>query len=48
MAILKSEANDIVVIAGKGHESEQIVGNNIFPFSDFEQANMATSNRTVK
>lgn len=41
MAILKSEANDIVVIAGKGHESEQIVGNNIFPFSDFEQASIA-------
>lgn len=28
------DANDIVVIAGKGHEDYQIIGDNIFPFND--------------
>ena len=39
----KRQANydDIVVIAGKGHEQVQVVKNNYFPFSDFEQASTA-------
>jgi UDP-N-acetylmuramoyl-L-alanyl-D-glutamate--2,6-diaminopimelate ligase len=32
------QAGDILVIAGKGHESGQIVGKNVFPFSDRDEA----------
>ena len=40
-AIEKSELGDTVIIAGKGHERSQIVGNQNFPFDDFEQASIA-------
>ena len=40
-AIEKSELGDIVIIAGKGHERSQIVGNQNFPFDDYEQASIA-------
>lgn len=33
-AINHASANDIVLIAGKGHENYQIIGNEIHPFSD--------------
>jgi UDP-N-acetylmuramoyl-L-alanyl-D-glutamate--2,6-diaminopimelate ligase len=33
-ALTEAAADDLVVIAGKGHEQEQIVGNQRFPFSD--------------
>lgn len=33
-ALSQAEANDLVVIAGKGHELEQIVGHERYPFSD--------------
>ena len=33
-ALTQAAADDLVVIAGKGHELEQIVGNQRFPFSD--------------
>jgi UDP-N-acetylmuramoyl-L-alanyl-D-glutamate--2,6-diaminopimelate ligase len=33
-ALTEAEAGDMVVIAGKGHEQEQIVGNERRPFSD--------------
>ncbi|MBY0385484.1 UDP-N-acetylmuramoyl-L-alanyl-D-glutamate--2,6-diaminopimelate ligase [bacterium] len=36
-ALSLSRANDILVIAGKGHEDYQIIGNQILPFSDFEK-----------
>jgi len=45
-AIEKSELGDTVIIAGKGHESVQIIGNQQFPFNDFEQASIAIE--TVK
>src|SRR5690606_22021647 len=32
------DAGDIVVIAGKGHETGQIVGDQVLPFSDHEVA----------
>jgi UDP-N-acetylmuramoyl-L-alanyl-D-glutamate--2,6-diaminopimelate ligase len=35
------EAGDILLIAGKGHESGQIVGKNVLPFSDHEAARAA-------
>ncbi len=41
IAINEANYDDIVVIAGKGHEQVQIVKNNYFPFSDFEQASTA-------
>lgn len=34
-AIQNAGAGDIVLIAGKGHESGQIVGDTVLPFSDF-------------
>jgi UDP-N-acetylmuramoyl-L-alanyl-D-glutamate--2,6-diaminopimelate ligase len=37
-AIATLEAGDVLVIAGKGHESEQIVGDEIRPFLDAEEA----------
>jgi UDP-N-acetylmuramoyl-L-alanyl-D-glutamate--2,6-diaminopimelate ligase len=35
-AIAELRAGDVLLIAGKGHESGQIVGNQILPFSDHE------------
>ena len=40
-AIHVAGLDDIVIIAGKGHERVQIVKDNHFPFSDFEQASIA-------
>ncbi len=40
-AICQAHLDDIVIIAGKGHEKVQIVRDNYFPFSDFEQASIA-------
>lgn len=40
-AIHGARLDDIVIIAGKGHERVQIVKDNHFPFSDFEQASIA-------
>lgn len=37
-AIDCAHANDIVLIAGKGHESYQIIGAEKFPFSDYDEA----------
>jgi UDP-N-acetylmuramoyl-L-alanyl-D-glutamate--2,6-diaminopimelate ligase len=33
-ALMEADAGDVVVIAGKGHESYQIVGHEVRPFSD--------------
>lgn len=40
-AIREASANDVVVIAGKGHEAYQEVHGQRTPFSDFEQATAA-------
>jgi len=40
-AILDAKAGDVVLIAGKGHESYQIVGNDVFEFDDAETASRA-------
>ncbi|MDA7947645.1 MAG: UDP-N-acetylmuramoyl-L-alanyl-D-glutamate--2,6-diaminopimelate ligase [Hyphomicrobiaceae bacterium] len=37
-AISELEAGDILVIAGKGHEKGQVVGDTVLPFSDHEAA----------
>jgi UDP-N-acetylmuramoyl-L-alanyl-D-glutamate--2,6-diaminopimelate ligase len=36
-AIRKAGAGDIVLIAGKGHETMQVIGNRSVPFSDRER-----------
>lgn len=38
LAIQKSESHDTILIAGKGHESQQIIGEKTLPFSDQETA----------
>jgi len=40
-AIDMARAGDVVLIAGKGHETGQIVGNTVLPFSDHEVARAA-------
>ncbi len=37
------EAGDALLIAGKGHESGQIIGHDVFPFDDVEQASVAVA-----
>lgn len=36
LALTKSQAGDVILIAGKGHEDYQIIGKTKTPFSDFE------------
>lgn len=36
-------AGDVLLICGKGHESGQIVGTDVLPFDDVEQASMAVA-----
>ncbi len=43
-AIQKAKPNDVVLIAGKGHETYQIVGNDKFHFDDREIAREALEN----
>jgi UDP-N-acetylmuramoyl-L-alanyl-D-glutamate--2,6-diaminopimelate ligase len=40
-AIQKAKAGDVVIIAGKGHETYQIIGNDKFHFDDREVAHEA-------
>ncbi len=37
------EAGDALLIAGKGHETGQIVGETVYPFDDAEQASLAVA-----
>jgi UDP-N-acetylmuramoyl-L-alanyl-D-glutamate--2,6-diaminopimelate ligase len=37
------QAGDTLLIAGKGHESGQIIGNDTLPFDDVEQASIAVA-----
>ena len=34
---------DALLIAGKGHETGQIIGNDIFDFNDLEQASISVA-----
>jgi UDP-N-acetylmuramoyl-L-alanyl-D-glutamate--2,6-diaminopimelate ligase len=34
---------DALLIAGKGHESGQIIGDDVLPFDDAEQASVAVA-----
>ncbi len=40
-AVSDLEAGDNLIIAGKGHETGQIIGNAIYPFDDTEQVSMS-------
>jgi UDP-N-acetylmuramoyl-L-alanyl-D-glutamate--2,6-diaminopimelate ligase len=44
-ALLAARADDIVVIAGKGHERTQIVGTEALPFSDRQEAERVLNGR---
>jgi UDP-N-acetylmuramoyl-L-alanyl-D-glutamate--2,6-diaminopimelate ligase len=37
------QAGDVLLIAGKGHESGQVIGNDTLPFDDVEQASIAVA-----
>ena len=37
------EVGDGLLITGKGHETEQVIGENNFPFDDFEQASLSVA-----
>ena len=37
------EAGDALLIAGKGHETGQTVGDQVYPFDDVEQASVAVA-----
>jgi UDP-N-acetylmuramoyl-L-alanyl-D-glutamate--2,6-diaminopimelate ligase len=39
---------DAALIAGKGHETGQIVGDTVYPFDDVEQASVAISALEVR
>ncbi|CAE7941503.1 murF, partial [Symbiodinium necroappetens] len=41
-ALARLDAGDVLVIAGKGHETGQIVGDTVLPFDDREEAIAAT------
>lgn len=43
-AVGSLEEGDVLVIAGKGHETGQIVGDKVFPFSDLDVARRALHN----
>ncbi len=38
MAITLAEPGDIVIVAGKGHETTQTIGDQVVPFDDREVA----------
>ena len=47
LAIAQAGADDLVLIAGKGHEDYQILGSTKVHFDDREEAEKALRNRTV-
>ena len=44
-AVLRAEAGDVVLIAGKGHEPYQLIGTRELAFDDREQARLALGRR---
>ncbi len=48
LAIDSAANDDVVVIAGKGHETYQVVGDQILHFDDLEEAEMALTKRNEK
>lgn len=48
VAIREAQAGDVILIAGKGHEDYQIVGEKMLPFSDSEQVKQQLARRAEK
>ena len=46
-AVGELKAGDVLVVAGKGHETGQIVGDRTLPFSDHEQVRAAIAGRSA-
>jgi UDP-N-acetylmuramoyl-L-alanyl-D-glutamate--2,6-diaminopimelate ligase len=46
--IARADANDVVLVAGKGHEDYQLVGGERLPFSDENEVEKALAARRVK
>jgi UDP-N-acetylmuramoyl-L-alanyl-D-glutamate--2,6-diaminopimelate ligase len=46
-AVAALEAGDVLLIAGKGHETGQIVGGRVLPFSDHDEAEAALSEKVA-
>jgi len=44
-AVTKLESGDVLVIAGKGHETGQIIGSKTYPFDDVEMAREIAGSR---
>ena len=47
MAISKLRRGDVLLIAGKGHETGQIIGKQILPFSDHEAVAAALAGKVA-
>ena len=47
-AIAEANDDDVIVIAGKGHETYQVVGDRIIHFDDREEAELALKKRSKK
>ena len=47
-AISRADVDDVIVIAGKGHESYQVVGDQVVHFDDREEAELALKKRSEK
>ncbi|MCQ2751782.1 MAG: hypothetical protein MJ189_01595 [Coriobacteriales bacterium] len=47
-AISKAQSSDCILVAGKGHENYQIIGNRKLHFSDFEAINEALNDKGEK
>jgi UDP-N-acetylmuramoyl-L-alanyl-D-glutamate--2,6-diaminopimelate ligase len=45
LAVSRAAASDVVLVAGKGHETTQTIGSTVLPFSDVEHAGQALAHR---
>jgi UDP-N-acetylmuramoyl-L-alanyl-D-glutamate--2,6-diaminopimelate ligase len=45
-SVRHAAAQDVILLAGKGHETTQDIGGRLLPFSDMEQAGRALAGRT--
>jgi UDP-N-acetylmuramoyl-L-alanyl-D-glutamate--2,6-diaminopimelate ligase len=43
VAVDALRSDDVLLVAGKGHETGQIVGDDVIPFDDVEQASVAVA-----
>jgi UDP-N-acetylmuramoyl-L-alanyl-D-glutamate--2,6-diaminopimelate ligase len=46
-AIREAAPEDVIIVAGKGHETEQTVGTKVVHFSDVEVSKEALAERSV-